>query len=83
MNASENTVVVDVREDLREGREPFQRIMMAANALEAGQDMELWALFEPKPLFAVLAGMGFDHETEAQPNGDWRVRFFRPASARV
>ncbi|MHB8621120.1 MAG: DUF2249 domain-containing protein, partial [Chloroflexota bacterium] len=55
-------VVVDVREDLREGREPFQRIMTAANGLQPGQDMELWALFEPKPLFAVLAGMGFEHE---------------------
>ena len=83
MNPSENTVVVDVREDLREGREPFQRIMMAANTLEPGQDMELWALFEPKPLFAVLAGMGFEHEAEAQPNGDWRVRFFRATPARV
>jgi uncharacterized protein (DUF2249 family) len=84
MDMSEsNTVVVDVREDLREGREPFQRIMMAANGLRPGQDMELWALFEPQPLFAVLGGMGFEHEAEAQPNGDWRVRFFRPAAARA
>ena len=74
----EKTVVVDVREDLREGREPFQRIMMAANSLQPDQDMELWALFEPKPLFAVLGGMGFEHEAEEQSNGDWRVRFFRP-----
>ncbi len=77
-----NTVVLDVREDLREGREPFQRIMMAANALQPGQNLELWALFEPKPLFAVLGGMGFEHDAEAQPNGDWRVRFFRPATVR-
>ncbi|HEY8695525.1 MAG TPA: DUF2249 domain-containing protein [Chloroflexota bacterium] len=78
-----NTVVVDVREDLRAGREPFQRIMLAANALEPDQDMEVWALFEPKPLFTVMAGMGFEHEAEAQPNGDWRVRFFRPAASRA
>ena len=71
------TVVVDVREDLRAGQEPFQRIMMAANGLRPEQEMELWALFEPEPLFAVMAGIGFEHEAEAQPNGDWRVRFFR------
>ncbi len=73
--------VIDVREDLREGREPFQRIMMAANSLQPGQEMELWALFEPKPLFAVMAGMGFDHEAVEEPNGDWKVRFFRPVGA--
>lgn len=81
MNDTGNTVVVDVREDLQEGREPFQRIMLAANSLQAGQEMELWAPFEPKPLFAVMADMGFEHESEAQPNGDCRVRFFRPATA--
>ena len=77
------TVVVDVREDLREGREPFQRIMMAANGLQPDEDMELWAVFEPKPLFAVMRGMGFQHEADAQPNGDWRVRFFRPSAVQA
>jgi len=59
--------VVDVRDDLRQGREPFQRIMMTANSLRPDQDMELCALFEPKPLFAVRAGMGFEHEAEGRP----------------
>ncbi len=77
MEQPHNTVVLDVRDDLREGREPFQRIMMTANSLAPDQAMELWALFEPKPLFAVMTGMGFEYEAEAQPNGDWRVRFFR------
>ncbi|HVA24722.1 MAG TPA: DUF2249 domain-containing protein [Chloroflexota bacterium] len=81
MSDTKNVVVVDVREDLREGREPFQRIMLAANGLQAGQEMELWAPFEPQPLFGVMAGMGFDHEAEAQLDGDWRVRFYRPAAA--
>lgn len=83
MDQSEKTVVVDVREDLREGREPFQRIMLAANSLQSEQEMELWALFEPKPLFAVMATMGFVHSADAQPNGDWRVRFFRPVATRA
>ena len=74
-------MVVDVREDLRQGSEAFQRIMMAADGLQAGQELELWAPFEPQPLFGVMAGMGFEHEAEAQPDGDWRVRFYRPAAA--
>lgn len=78
-----DTVVVDVRDDLRAGREPFQRIMMAANSLQPRQQMELWALFEPTPLFGVMAGRGFEHEAEEQPNGDWRVRFFRPAAVQA
>jgi len=81
MTESNNVVVVDVREDLRQGREPFERIMAAANGLGPDQEMELWALFEPKPLFAIMAGRGFEHDAEAQPNGDWRVRFYRPAAA--
>ena len=83
MSQSEKTIVVDVREDLREGREPFQRIMMAANSLRPDQEMELWALFEPKPLFAMMGGMGFEHEAEEQSNGDWRVRFFRPTTVQA
>jgi len=81
MSDTNNIVVVDVREDLRQGREPFQRIMMAANGLQAGQEIELWAPFEPQPLFGVMAGMGFDHEAEAQADDDWRVRFYRSATA--
>ena len=81
MSDTNNIVVVDVREDLRQGREPFQRIMMAANGLQAGQEIELWAPFEPQPLFGVMASMGFEHEAEAQVDGDWRVRFYRSATA--
>ncbi len=83
MSETDNVVVVDVREDLRQGLEPFQRIMMAANGLQAGQELELWAPFEPRPLFGVMAGMGYEHKADAQPDGDWRVRFFRPDTSQA
>jgi uncharacterized protein (DUF2249 family) len=83
MATTPDIIVVDVREDLREGREPFQRIMLAANGLQPGQELVLWALFEPRPLFGMLGGMGFEHEAEEQPNGDWRVRFFRPEAVQA
>jgi uncharacterized protein (DUF2249 family) len=82
MTDEHKTVVLDVREEIRQGGEPFQRIMTTVNTLDPTQDLELWAPFEPQPLFGVLAGMGFQHEAQAQPDGDWRVRFFRaPAAA--
>lgn len=68
---------LDVREDLRRGLEPFQRIMTTVAALAPGEDFELIAPFEPFPLYTVLEQRGFDHETEQGNDGSWRVRFFR------
>ncbi len=72
---------VDVRDDLRAGREPFKTIMEAARALPAGHVMRLRAIFEPAPLYAVLARQGFGHYTERLADDDWRIWFFRDASA--
>ncbi|MGH2365754.1 MAG: DUF2249 domain-containing protein [Chloroflexota bacterium] len=77
MTEHSKTVVLDVREDIRQGGEPFERIMTAVHALHGDQELELWAPFEPQPLFGAMSGLGFEHEAEAQPHGDWRVRFFR------
>jgi uncharacterized protein (DUF2249 family) len=68
---------LDVREDLRQGREPFGKIMAAVAALAPDEDFELIAPFEPYPLYAVLEQRGFDHEAEQGKDGSWRVRFHR------
>lgn len=70
-------VVVDVREDLRQGRHPLGRIMEAAKALALGQDLLLRTTFEPVPLYKVLSLRGFEHEVRQMPGGDWEVRFIR------
>jgi uncharacterized protein (DUF2249 family) len=75
------TVTLDVREDIRAGREPFSRIMQAVGQLQAGQALRLIAPFQPVPLFAVLARQGFDHETTPLTDGDWEARFTRPGLA--
>lgn len=72
-------VDLDVREDLRNGREPFSRIMAATNALPSGGVLRLRATFEPTPLYAVMSRQGFGHWTEALAPDDWRVWFY-PAS---
>lgn len=70
-------VTLDVREDLRRGQEPFPRIMATVRALGPDEGLELYATFEPRPLYAVMAELGFDASAEQLPNGDWRVRFVR------
>lgn len=71
-------VEVDVREDLRAGREPFSKIVAAVGALGAGEVLHLRAIFEPAPLFSVLERRGFVHETRRHADDDWSVWFWRP-----
>lgn len=73
---------LDVREDLRAGREPFQRIMHARHALSEDGVLRLRAIFEPKPLYGVLGREGFAHWTERLGDDDWRVWFYRADDAR-
>ncbi len=68
-------VTLDVREDLRAGREPFARIMQAVDGLTPGQALVLYATFEPVPLLGVLEGRGFSHRCREIGGGDWEVRF--------
>lgn len=72
-------VILDVREDIRQGREPFSRIMTAVAGLGADQQLRLIAPFEPVPLFHVLARQGFQHTARANESGDWEVLFTRSA----
>jgi TusA-related sulfurtransferase len=70
-------VDLDVRDDLRNGIEPFQQIMMAVRSLGPDAVFRLRAIFEPVPLYHVLARQGFSHWTESFAPDDWRVWFFR------
>lgn len=69
--------VVDVREDIRRGQEPFDRIMQAVASLDDHEELVIVNVFEPIPLYGVLAQQGFDHTTTRTPEGDWRVTFRR------
>lgn len=74
-------VELDVRDDLRSGREPFARIMSAVDNLREGDLLHLRATFEPVPLFRVLGKRGFVHESHAHAADDWSVWFWLPADA--
>lgn len=68
---------LDVREDIRNGREPFTRIMAVVALLHPDDSLLLLAPFEPKPLFGVLQKHGFCHSSRQIENGDWEVLFTR------
>jgi uncharacterized protein (DUF2249 family) len=76
-------VELDVRDDLRSGREPFSRIMSAVSALAGNDVLHLRAIFEPAPLFTVLGKRGFAHESKAHAADDWSVWFWRSSDARA
>jgi len=80
MDGTEDVVHLDVREDLRQGREPMSKILSAAKSLKPGQSLCLRATFEPIPLFTVLSSMGLDHEVRRLDEGDWQV-MFRPRAS--
>lgn len=70
---------LDVREDLRAGREPFSQIMAARREVPEGGALCVRAIFEPVPLYAVLERQGLAHHAERLAEDDWKVWFY-PAS---
>jgi uncharacterized protein (DUF2249 family) len=73
--ARETIPTLDVRDDLRNGREPFSKIMATAAQLRRGEKFLLIAPFEPAPLFRVLAGRGFGYSARQTADGNWEVLF--------
>jgi uncharacterized protein (DUF2249 family) len=71
----ERVVELDVREELRAGREPFSLIMGAVRQVPAGGALMLRAIFEPVPLYDVLKRRGFAHWTEQRAPDDWVIWF--------
>ena len=74
-------ITLDVREDLRAGREPFPRIMEAVGRLRDGERLRIVAPFEPRPLIGVLAAQGFSATITPIEDGDFEVIFSAPGHA--
>ena len=74
---SRRTITLDVRDDIRNGREPFGKILQTVAGLKDNEQLLLIAPLEPMPLFAVLAQAGFSHQSRPTPTGDYEVLFTR------
>lgn len=74
---STDYILLDVREDLRAGRQPCTRIMETARPLAPGQALRLVTPFQPVPLFSVLGDLGFKHECREVAADHWETVFTR------
>lgn len=74
---TETFVELDVRPILRQGGEPFGKIMQAVASLAPDQGLRLYATFKPVPLFQVLGSKGFSYEAREIEGGDWEILFRR------
>lgn len=70
---NEHVVTLDVREDLKLKKEPFDKIMGVVKQLKEGQVFELHAPFNPLPLHKVMGGKGFEYEAEKIDKRHWKV----------
>jgi uncharacterized protein (DUF2249 family) len=64
-NIDENTTeVLDVREVMENGKDPFNIIMQKIKQLSNGSILKLVNTFEPVPLINILSKQGFEHYAE-------------------
>ena len=76
MSQIESRIVeLDVREDLKNKIEPFQKIMETVQTLNDGDIFILHAPFKPSPLFPILKAKGFSNEAEQVDTKHWKVTF--------
>lgn len=74
---ADERVELDVRPILREGGEPFGKIMSTLGDVPEGQVLRLRATFKPTPLFGVMRARGWKHWIERGGGDDWIVWFYR------
>jgi hypothetical protein len=70
-------LLLDIRPIFNRGASPCGYIDQAVASLQPRQDLILIAPFEPLPLFTKLTAQGFEHQSNAMPDGSWRIRFVR------
>ncbi len=70
-------IELDVREELRRGGEPLGGILDAAEKIRTGQILLVRAIFEPRPLFAVLGNRGFESWAVEEGPEDWKSYFYK------
>jgi hypothetical protein len=68
-------VELDVREDINNKREPFQKIMAAVSTFVKGDILVLHAPFSPAPLLGVFKAKGFNSEEQKLEEHHYKIIF--------
>ena len=74
-------VVLDAREDLNKGFDPFNSIMKALKQLKENQALKIINTFEPLPLIKILKEKGYDFKVERPGDGLVYTYFTKTGSA--
>ncbi len=74
--------VLDVRQDLAEGKDPLKKIMAATQKLPAGHVLELINTFEPTPLITMLEKKGYESYVQKAGPDEIRTWFRLKASVK-
>lgn len=69
------TIELDVRADIQNKLEPFQKIMEAISDLDVNDTLVLHAPFKPVPLYGVLKAKGFEYEAEKIEAKHYKITF--------
>ncbi|WP_070119793.1 DUF2249 domain-containing protein [Bacillus marinisedimentorum] len=75
--AAPSVVELDVREDLLNKREPFQKIMEAVGSLQPEDVFVLHATIKPVPLISLMKAKGYKAESEKIDSKHWQITFKR------
>ncbi|AGK54652.1 DUF2249 domain-containing protein [Bacillus sp. 1NLA3E] len=74
----ENRVIeMDVREDIKNNSDPFQKIMETIAELKEHDSLVLHAPFQPVPLFAVMKAKGFEYDAVEIDSNHWKITFMK------
>lgn len=66
---------LDVREDIKNGQDPFDKIMSTVSAYQTGDILILQAPFQPIPLYGVLTSKGFAYKTDEINEKHYKITF--------
>lgn len=77
IDVTQKAHVVDARPIIAAGGEPFDTIMAAAQQVQDGQILVVYAPFEPVPLEGVLSEQGFSFLVDQLGDSDWRITFVK------
>ena len=75
MELTAQTIELDVREELRNKRDPFKLIMDAVKSLNKEDTLILHATLKPVPLFGIMKLKGYVHKAEKLDSEHWVVTF--------
>lgn len=68
-------VILDVREDLNNKRDPFKKIMTTVKSLEKDQTLILHSTIKPTPLLTIMKAKGYGNEVEKLDKNHYKTVF--------